>query len=137
MVHDFVTLGLILGRNGTGSAGNDFQFRVKECQPVLLIPSRLFQQLSSFSRIVLPQKVFDSSVELLHFFVEVLKKRRITDGQVLFLTVELVICHSLNVLGLLNGRIMLRGECRAQGRELTELKQGIHIHAGHNDDNEE
>ena len=137
MVHHFIAARFILGRHRAGRAGGVFQLSVKEREPVLLIAQGLFQELAPFGGRVLAQKIFDPTVEFLHFFVEVLKERRIPDGQILFLTVELVEGYRLDVLGLLNGRIMLGGECRTQCRQLPQLKQGVKVHPCHHHDNEQ
>jgi hypothetical protein len=76
-------------------------------------------------------------VEFLDLFVKVLKKCRITDSQVFFLTVELIEGHRLEMLGLLDGRVMLGGERCAQCGQLTKLKQRIEVHGGHHDNDEQ
>ena len=72
------------GDTEPGDAGGVFQFGVKQRESVLLIAQGLFQKLTSFRGRVLAQEIFDPAVEFLHFFVEVLKERRIADGQSTF-----------------------------------------------------
>ena len=85
-------------------------FSMKQGEPVLLVTPCLLKELMAFLRGILPQEILNASVEFLHFFVEVLKKCRITDGQVFFFTVELVVSHRLKTLRLLDGRVMFGGE---------------------------
>ena len=69
---------------------------MEECQPLLLIAPGLFKKLSAFGRCILPEQTLDAAVEFFNFFIEVLQKRRITNGEIFFLAVELVICDRLN-----------------------------------------
>ena len=119
MVHQLIALRFILGRHRSRRACRVFEFFPKQRQPVLLVAFGLIQKLAPFRRAILLHQALNAPVKFFDFLVEVLQKRGITDGQILLLAVELVVRHCLDMLGLFNGRVMLRGQRGAQCGKLA------------------